>query len=397
MNKGRSWLLISLVVLGLTQPAQAQFAAGAGGPVFASDPTPPPSPEFCPPDSQPVRTSSIPLSELCPSGNAFFENCSEAVYVPKWYFGLGAMALRRTDLDSGRIALQEPSAGNANPETGSKPPKNSIEILNFEDVPMHFNAGIRGTLGINFGANALELSGYYLMTTTTSQTVSSEGRLDVLFADFPIPKGFTGSGGNLWLQADQVVVGYSTSIYNLELNYRYVFARGIEFLGGFRYFNLRERLNIFTDDDILSLGIGNPLAQANYTMEVRNRILAPQFGFELEQNLIPIVSVGLTGKAAIGANFSEVVHTLELGDGFQGPGSTRNELLLSGLADVSAFTQFWFNNQLRLRVGYNFLWLLQIPEARQQIDFNTTNAQGIVDNNGNIFFHGPFLEFQVAF
>ena len=40
--------------------------------------------------------------------------------------------------------------------------------------------------------------------------------------------------------------------------------------------------------------------------QVQNRIIAPQFGFEFEQSLVPIASFGIFGKAAVGPNLAIV-------------------------------------------------------------------------------------------
>src|SRR6476660_3272638 len=72
MNKATSYLLIVLVTLGTARGLHAQPPPGPSGPpaVFANDPTPPPDPEFCPPNKPIERSSTVPFDNLCPVRNA---------------------------------------------------------------------------------------------------------------------------------------------------------------------------------------------------------------------------------------------------------------------------------------------------------------------------------------
>src|SRR5262245_24370115 len=119
MNQGKWYVLAALIAMGSPLPGWAQNAFDAQGPApmmgppaFASDPPPLPAPEFCPtPTHKPVR-SAIPFDNLCcPVGNGFSTDCPpEDCNAGSWYLGIGVMALRRTQLDRGVVAVVDPSA-----------------------------------------------------------------------------------------------------------------------------------------------------------------------------------------------------------------------------------------------------------------------------------------------
>src|SRR5438132_519534 len=77
--------------------------------------------------------------------------------------------------------------------------------VSFTDANPHYSWGVRGHVGWGYGPHAVELSGFYLGNQTATLTHDERGRLDLPFANFPPPFGFTGNN-LLWLQADRVQV-----------------------------------------------------------------------------------------------------------------------------------------------------------------------------------------------
>ena len=64
---------------------------------------------------------------------------------------------------------------------------------------------------------------------------------------------------------------------------------------------------------------------------------------------------------------------------------------------MTPYVYFWFNDYFRLRVGYDILWLVNIPSAQDQINWNPSIPVTESRNGGNQFLHGPVFEFQIAF
>jgi hypothetical protein len=379
MNIRRRHLLVCLLLLGMIPALKAEEPLGVGA--FGGDAPPPPAPEFCPPPHKEQRTSTTPFDNLCPVGNAFSTLCPPETNQPGWYLGLGGMALRPVGMSTETVATVS--------STG--------ETIGFQNVPTQYAFGIRGNVGIIFGTNAVEISGYYLIPQSNLTASVTAGDIDVRFGNFPPPPGFSGSGGSgsIWLGADRLEIARTWEVGNLEANYRHCFLKGIELLAGFRYFDYRDRLSIFTDQHAIT-GT-SPVTQATYSVNAHNRIIAPQLGFECEKSLVSVVSVGVTGKAAVGPNFFNAEQTLTRGDGLQGPSGANNETVVSGVFDLAFYMHFWFNDNFRVRLGYDLLWLVNAPEAQSVINFNPNTAGGDYNRNGGQVFHGPQFEFEVAF
>lgn len=313
-----------------------------------------------------------------------------------WYVTLGAMSLQRTQLGRGPLAVRDPG----NVDTGIAPPVTSPVVFNYDDMEMDWMVGYRATLGWHWNNKALELTGYYIPQDTSYHRVNLPRQLDLPF--FNPPVGFEGNNF-LWLQADQASVALRTALGNAELNYRWWTGEHLYFswLVGVRYVDLWERLRIFTDDDGLTVadavGRPDPLRQATYTARAHNRILAGQLGFEWNIPLNPWVAATWSAKGAWGANFVEVDTRLKRGDGFLGFRNERSETTFSHLYDAGFFLDWKLHQCAKLRTGWNLLWLVQVTEAVEQVDYNLANTQGRRKPNGDVFYHGPTIELHLVF
>src|SRR5262249_17430621 len=148
---------------------------------------------------------------------------------------------------------------------------------------------------------------------------------------------------------------------------------GFEWILGVRYFDLQERLSIFTDDDGIVAQPPNSALQALYSVRTHNRILAGQFGVEWSCPLVSRVAVSAMAKGAWGVNFLDVQHLLKRGDGLIGFDNRRRQTIFSHLYEAGLFADVLLTDQLRVRAGYQVLFVVDVPEARSQIDFNLAN------------------------
>jgi hypothetical protein len=252
------------------------------------------------------------------------------------------------------------------------------------------------TLGMQHGPHAVELHGYYLEALSNGRTATAAGQLDVPFANSPFPLGFEGNN-NLWLQADQVTVELQTRLANVECNYRYLQMPQFEWLVGVRYVNLEELFRIITDDDSVVVQPRDPFRRATYQVESDNHIFGGQVGFEANAFVAEKWSIGVSNKNMVGPNFFDVENRLIRGDGFERTPGRRSDTNISGLVEVNLFTTIWFSSNMRLKAGYQALWLLNVPVAAEQVNFDPNVILGTVDDSGSVFFHGPRIEFQFAF
>jgi hypothetical protein len=307
------------------------------------------------------------------------------------------MGLRRQGLGHGVVAVLDPGNG---VDTGIPPPSMAPTLLRFSDISPDFNWGARATIGYRCGPDSIEATGYFLGQTEFASQVALPGRIDLPFSAFNPPLGFNGNNG-LWLQADLVRIEQQTRIANGEVNYRYSYCPSFDWILGIRYLDLQEGLTIATsDDDLVLANVGlppNPFADAIYTISTHNRIVAPQFGLAFDQLLVNWLSVSLEGKAALGANFFSYDHQLIRFDGFVGPSSHRATTLFSQIYEVNLFANLMCGEHVRVRAGYQALWVVDIPVAEKQVDFNPNNPLGRHSDHGSIFFHGPAVEVQFAF
>jgi hypothetical protein len=353
--------------------------------------------------AEPPEQPGVDLSNPeagCQDPNAFSEPKPAAPLRPFWYFGVGFTGLQRQRPGHGVIAVLDP--GNTipgfafNADTGIPPPNTAPQLLNFADLHPDFGWGTQATLAYQLGQNTFELTGYYLGLTTTARQVSLPGQVDLPFAAFNPPLGFTGNNF-LWLQADFAEAIQATRVANAEFNWRYRASACFETIVGVRYLDVQEHFSILTDDDGIILPTPDPFVQAIYTINTHNRIVAPQLGFALEWPLAQWLSLSFESKGAWGANFFSEDHLLLRGDGFVGPSSHLADTHFSQVYDLALFANVNFGDCIRVRAGYQALWVVDVPVAYQQVDFDPNNANGRQNNRGSIFFHGPSVEIQFAF
>ncbi len=313
-----------------------------------------------------------------------------------WFTNLGAMGLFRTKLGNSVLAVRDPRG---NPDLPSQPPKNSPVLLDFDDLQPRPLWGMRGAIGYRWNYEALELAGYHLFRNNSAKLIADPGRIDLPFAVFNPPFGFSGNN-NLWLNADLVREHLRIQLTNAELNLRTA-SFGGELIFGLRYLDYDERFGVFTNDDDLTLLAGplpvtDPKRRADYTLSAHSHLIAPQYGVEWENTCTPWLALGFMAKGALGVNFLDVIGRLERGDDFAQQ-FRRSEIIFSYLFEGGVFLDLICLDQARLRLGYQFLWLLNVPQAHGQLDFDIAghNLTGIRRETGDIFFHGPMIELQI--
>jgi hypothetical protein len=311
-----------------------------------------------------------------------------------WFFHVGAEALQRQRLGKGAIAVFEPAGQNL--DTGVSPPFGSPVAQRNGDISQHMEFGPRASLGFICCEHTFEITGFYIPSHSNEVDTIAPGRLDAFF--FNAPLGFQGDN-NLWLQADRVTSSLTSELRNLEINYKYANAGIVqaELLLGVRLLDLREKFQIATDDDGFAIGAPDPTFTATYTCTTKNTILAPQIGFECGQVLCTGIAFGVQGKGAWGPNYRRVDYSLVRGDGLVGFQTLRSGVIFSQIYEVGAFLDVCWLERLRVRAGYNAMWLLQVASVEDQIDFNLQNTRGRTNNNGSIFYHGPLIEVEFLF
>ena len=255
-------------------------------------------------------------------------------------------------------------------------------------------------IGWHCGTSAIEVGGFYLAQNNSAKNAAAANSLDALF--FNPPLGFEGDAG-MWLQDDIVRIFQRTALGSAEANYRFWLGSDYSFSWslGVRYLDIYERFGFYAGDDDLTVldinGNPDPTRQALYETTTHNRLVAPQLGFEWNREINCWLAFTLSAKGAWGANFLQRNVRLERGDGLVAFDTHTSGTQFSHLYDFTAWGTLRVAERIRLRAGYQLLWLVNVPEAHQQVDFNLANPAGRTNNHGSIFYHGPSVELSVLF
>jgi hypothetical protein len=356
-----------------------------------------PTPDLVPGPIDPSALPPVPCQGTdLPAGHSSAFQCEEFARDDHCFFHLGAEAWLRQKLGSEPIAFMDPS----NLKNGIVGANNLGTIQNPNDIAQHWNIGPRLTIGYVSQNQAIEVTGFWIPQATNSTEVDMAGQIDLPFQNPPV--GFEGDNG-MWLHADRVVTTFKSTMWSGEINYRYNDAAVTcaELILGVRYLDLKESLGIFTGDDDLTFTTPNgpdPTRQATYQTQTHNRIVAPQIGFEWGHPFTPLFTLGVTAKAAVGVDFAEIHNTLIRGDGLVGFDTKHTTTIgPSQIYDAGAFIDFNILERVKLHVGYNAMFLVNVAPAADQVDYNLANPFGRNETHSTIFYHGPVAELQILF
>jgi hypothetical protein len=281
--------------------------------------------------------------------------------------------------DAIRLIDQIAAAERRNLKSGLAAERSAGIALQNNNLVPQMDIGVRGTIGFLIGGDALEYTSYFVFQDNRSAGRSLPDGLDLFF--FNAPPGFRGDG-NLFLQADRVQMTFGSSLWNNELNFRSwnVALTGFDVLVGLRYVEERENLSILDDHDgrtgRLDDGSVDRRNVALYEVDTRNHVLAPQLGMEYNLSVFRWLNVGWSAKGAWGINFAESEVKLLRGDGFLGFDSPHFSNAFSQIYDLGAFVDLCPLERLRIRAGYNAVWLTGLATAPDQIQFNLKGDAG---------------------
>jgi hypothetical protein len=310
------------------------------------------------------------------------------------YVCLGSRAMIRQGISHLPLAVVDTFTPGI--DSGFPPPQGSPLAFDASSIRQTMDYGLDITLGCRWcDGQAIEVSGFYMPKVSKQASVSRPGQLDGLFLNNPV--NFEGDAG-LWLQADRMVAQLESTIGSAEINYRCspVIGYGLDLLVGVRYFYLRERFSVITDDDGLTTG-SDPTNVANYSVVTKNQIAAVQIGVDWEHPITRWLAFGWYAKAAGGANFLQVDVSLTRGDGLPGPEGSRRRTQFGYLFDGGLYLDWFICERARLRGGYNALLVGNVADAPSQLSFDLSSPIGQVKNTGTIFYHGPSLSLHLLF
>lgn len=335
-----------------------------------------------------------PLSLPATSPGAFIEegyDIEQAVF-----FHVGAFALQPQKVPSRYLSYVGPGPT----DSGTAPALGAAPNANYDQVSPNMNWGFMATLGYLVDNQAIELTGFYLPQNTSSATIIAPGALNVPFTNPPL--GFEGNN-KLGAQADIIGLQQTMAMGNLEANYRQTgwALREFELILGVRYMNYQEGSNMYVSDDGATFisqatGASDPALAVNYLTQAFNNMVGPQIGFEYGTAIWRGISFTSEWKTAFMANFIERNMTLNRGDGYNAFVVGNTTTNYSQVFSMNFNLEWNLLERMKIRGGYNLLWMTGIARSADLIDFNLGNP--VVNTQlRSAFFQGPSIEFHFLF
>jgi hypothetical protein len=275
-------------------------------------------------------------------------------------------------------------------------PPGAPVALSFSDVDTGWQHGFFISAGLFNQDHVYEIEGFYVPRHPESTSVARTGQLSSFF--FNPPVGFEGTGAGLWDNADAMKLTFENQLINAELNSRWFggwCGTEVEFLVGLRFMDQAEKLEFFTTDDREQIGT-IPETDATYTSKTNNRLLGPQIGGGLTQQISEKWSFGINTKIAVMANYADIEIDLVRGDGLVGIDGGQQKWGISALNDTGAFVSL-NGSRWRIKAGYRALWIYGLATAQDQVDFNLGNPRGFGSVSGSVLYHGPMAMIDFVF
>lgn len=194
-----------------------------------------------------------------------------------------------------------------------------------------------------------------------------------------------------FFDADFMRTQNKTMIRNMEANLlQTTIFEKFSFLGGFRYFNLRDQFDIQSTD----LNSGT----SDYVVTCQNRLYGGQIGVLFKQNfdLFTFEFVGKTGafdNSASEHNYlGDFNNQFTLRDVFSGGHN------LAFVGEIGLTGAYRLSNFLVVRGGYQLIWVDRVALGEYNLDFTDTATSGTtLQHSGNLFFHGANLGLEARF
>lgn len=384
--KTKAWLF-GVGLLGLA--VQAGAAAWAQEAVKLSDPV------GCAQDAQGGKHSEMETSK----GKA-----DSAAACPCVYGNMELLFVERSNSSAAQDIIVQAQ---------SKP---ATTAMSTSDLDFDFDPALRVVVGHRLH-DGWALEGSYLGLCDADAGAFRAAPSPASVLTFP---GKLADGANVFSDIDRIWVDYSSALHSAELNLvcccgccrtcgdsgkTYspkgecdegdIRCRTVEWLAGFRYLNLSERLNLYAEryQDPTENGPPQP-EQGIYDLRTSNNLFGAQFGARVRRWRTKL-GWEATGKAGIfgnGAQQEQCVLDYPLGerDKFPlRPETSAAQGQVSFVGEVNLTGIYRLNDVWNLRGGYNLIWIAGVALAPDQLDFRGTLPAGDhLDSNGSVLLHG---------
>ena len=193
---------------------------------------------------------------------------------------------------------------------------------------------------------------------------------------------------NNFFGADQVDVRYNSNLQGVEANLvRCTICcdrgRSVEFLTGFRYFNLADNFSLTSFDSSES--------STTYNVNTTNQLYGGQVGVRLRRCYGQWSFEG-TGKAGLYGNDAQQQSDalLDFPNNFEVRPAVGGDTSQVAFASDLNFTAIYqLNSTWGVRGGYNLMWLDGVSLAPDQLDFTNSSTSGTaITADSTVFLHG---------
>lgn len=328
-------------------------------------------------------------------------DCCQPCYRPQRWFAAGdAIWLQRESAGSILLAREVDAAGD---QVGNRR-LDSDRVSGF-DMRTGFRAlvgyrlGCRGAAEFSyFGMNFWEGNGEFRPTHNRAVAVQSP------YLGSAVPTADNGF--------QVITANYTSELHNAEANLRWHLCESpcgtLSFISGVRYLSWREEMTLVGKDNF------DPNRIETTRIRTFNNLIGWQCGGEFSHGLMQgMIHLGGSGKAGIYGN-PALQHTTNI---YRGPAAGlgvegRNlEASTAGILEASLHATLLLTNHIRLRGGYQVMYLTGLALAPDNLRLNETTIRDIdvpgipapagaaqrINNDSDLFLHGPFAGAEIRF
>jgi hypothetical protein len=288
--------------------------------------------------------------------------CGGACY-PRWTASADAMIMDR-------IGTKSQSIVNSYYRTR--------EYLNSNDFHQGFYSGPRVGL-IRHGDNCYDIEISYFQIDGWSSTRTITPSNDILEFDVP--------GYSITSTSDPMRFTYSSRLYNGEVNLRWNPACRVTMVAGFRWAQLREKLDG---------GLAATTYERFWDTNTENNLFGFQIGTETKFWERGCFSIGGIVKGGVYANHAEQRSTLDDSGSLLTAAASTNRTAFLG--EVGLDAKYQVTKYLTLRTGYQVLWLEGVALAPGQLPMtNLSSGETGINTAGGVLYHGATAGFEYCF
>jgi hypothetical protein len=245
-------------------------------------------------------------------------------------------------------------------------------LISAQQLGVDYEPGFRVWLGY-MGPSGLAGQFIFLQTNDMDARRTVHGSND-LRIPFPLASAFTP-----FSDADRMTVRNETDFSSFEANAIYPWS-SLQFLLGFRYFQLSEESSI-TATDIEASGTGR------FSVDAINRMYGAQIGVLGQYEAFGMVKFDFVAKSGLFGN-AMYQHQI-IRDDLEERNTSGTDGDVSYISELNARVIFPLGPTFTIQAGYDVLFVNRLALATQQYDFDNIDTSGTFVRGGrNLIIHG---------